>query len=295
MLLPALDAGGQIFLPKAALHRCLDFSDDLLAMTARFLHLRGENPVAHRIERAEPQIFELEPYIVEAETVGNGGIDLKRLAGDAPALVQWKRGQRAHVVQAVGELHQNDPDIPGHGHEHLSEILGLGLGAAFEADLRQLADAVYEFSNFLAELLCYLRLGGVGILDDVVKNRGNNALVIQVHFRQDFSDLDWMLNVGFAGGATLSLVRLGAKLVGAINLPDLIRLEIVIGQSAEIAYQEHGRSPASGNLRNANGTTGRYLSVRAEVLPWEVRVQAVRLARFPVPRLLRSPSPAPGP
>ncbi len=227
--------------------------------------------------------------------MGDGGVNLQRLAGDTPTLVQGKRRQRAHVVQAIGELHQDDPDVPGHGHQHLSEVLGLGLGAAFEGDLRQLADAVDELRNFFTELLRNLRLGGIGVLDDVVEDRGDDALVIQVHFRQDFGDLDRMLNVGFAGGAALSLVRFGAKLVGAIDLPDLIRLEIVIGQSAEIAYQEHGRSPASGNPRNSNGTTGRYLLLRAGALPWEARVRAGRLARFPAPRPLRSPSPAPGP
>ncbi len=40
VLFPSLDAGGQILLPQAALHRSLDFSNHLLAMTARFLHLR---------------------------------------------------------------------------------------------------------------------------------------------------------------------------------------------------------------------------------------------------------------
>ena len=41
--------------------------------------------------------------------------------------------QRAHVVQAVGELDQDDADVVDHGQEHLAEVLGLALLGGGEA------------------------------------------------------------------------------------------------------------------------------------------------------------------
>ena len=46
--------------------------------------------------------------------------------------------QGAHVMGAVGELDQDDPDVLGHGHHHLAEVLDLGFLAIAEFQLVEL-------------------------------------------------------------------------------------------------------------------------------------------------------------
>ncbi len=62
--------------------------------------------------------------------------------------------ERAHVVQPVGELDDDDADVLGHGQEHLAHVLGLlllhGLGLPNLAELR---DAVDQARDVAAEAL----------------------------------------------------------------------------------------------------------------------------------------------
>ena len=71
-------------------------------------------------------------------------------------------------MQSVSQLDQDDSYVLGHGQEHLAEVLGLGFGAALELDLGQLADAVHQSGDLLAELAAQLLLVHVSIFDDVV-------------------------------------------------------------------------------------------------------------------------------
>ena len=57
-------------------------------------------------------------------------VDLHRLAGDALLLLDRQGVQRAHVVEPVGELDEDDPDVLGHRQQHLSDVLGLLLFVA---------------------------------------------------------------------------------------------------------------------------------------------------------------------
>jgi hypothetical protein len=53
--------------------------------------------------------------------------------------------ERAHVVEAVGELHQQHADVLGHVQQHLAKALGLAiLFLRGEVELRELRDAVDE-------------------------------------------------------------------------------------------------------------------------------------------------------
>ena len=50
---------------------------------------------------------------------------VSRAMRDPPLLGEELEG--AHVVEAVGELHQDDADVVHHGQEHLAVVLGLPL------------------------------------------------------------------------------------------------------------------------------------------------------------------------
>ena len=87
--------------------------------------------------------------------------------GDAPAerrcpesRVQWIPGassakmlQRAHIVQPVGQLDDDDANVRHHRQQHLANVFRLAVFAIGELDLVDLGDAFDDVRHLLAELL----------------------------------------------------------------------------------------------------------------------------------------------
>ncbi len=118
----------------------LDGVDDLAAIATGAAHRFAQHAGSHGIERFETQLFQLVLHGVNTEAVGDGGEDFEGFPGDAAAFVRAQGAQGAHVVGAVGQLDQNDPDILGHRHHHLAEVLGLRLFAIAKFQLVELGD-----------------------------------------------------------------------------------------------------------------------------------------------------------
>ena len=59
--------------------------------------------------------------------------------------------ERAHVVQAVGELDQQDADILGHGEQQLAQIFGLGGFLGDQVEARDLGQPVDQRGDLVAE------------------------------------------------------------------------------------------------------------------------------------------------
>ena len=79
-------------------------------------------------------------------------IDVHRLGGDAAAPLRILYvAERAHVVQTVGELHQQHADVAAHRQHELAEVLGLLRLLGLQLDLRQLRHAVDEIGDFTPE------------------------------------------------------------------------------------------------------------------------------------------------
>ena len=55
-------------------------------------------------------------------------------------------------MEPVGELDHEHADVPGHGHQHLAEVLGLPLLAGGEGELADLGDAVHQLGDLAPEL-----------------------------------------------------------------------------------------------------------------------------------------------
>ena len=63
-----------------------DLRQKFLLVAARPLQCTLNDPVALRIECAEPQILELQLHVVEAEPFGDRCVDIQRLARRLPTL-----------------------------------------------------------------------------------------------------------------------------------------------------------------------------------------------------------------
>ncbi len=79
------------------------------------------------IQITKTQVFQLPLDPVDTQAGRQGGIDIQGLPGRCHLLVRLLEFHGPHIVEAVGQLDQDHPDVPGHGQEHLAEILGLHL------------------------------------------------------------------------------------------------------------------------------------------------------------------------
>ena len=138
----------------------------------------------------EREVLELPLDRVDAEAVRERRVDLQGLLGLVDLLLLRHRLERAHVVQAVGELDQDDPDVRGHRDHHLAVVLGLRLVARLERDAGQLGHAVDEAGDLVAERLAHLVERGAGVLDGVVQEGGAQRLGVEAHARADLGDAD---------------------------------------------------------------------------------------------------------
>ena len=133
--------------------RALHLLDELDGLLAPLLDPRGEVLVGLGLEVLEGQVLELVLDLAHAQPAGQGRVDVHGLAGDAHAALLGQVLEGAHVVQAVGELDQDDPDVVHHGQEQLAEVLGLALLGGGEGDLADLGDALDDVQDVGAEVL----------------------------------------------------------------------------------------------------------------------------------------------
>ncbi len=179
----------------------------LLAVGAALGDHRLDLGVLAGMERLEGEVLELPLDLVDAEPVRERRVDLEGLARLLDLLLAPEVLERAHVVQAVGELDQDDPDVVGHRDDHLPVVLGLRVLAALELDPRQLRDALDEVRDLVAELRSDGIGADVGVLDDVVEERGRDRLVVEAQLGADLRGPERVVDEGLAGAPLLALVR----------------------------------------------------------------------------------------
>jgi hypothetical protein len=181
VFLPVLDRGLDVGFLQALLDRRLDGVEDFLAVADDFLTGAVERAVAHRVSRLDRQVEQLVAHFEDTEPIGDRRVYVHGLVRDAASLVGLHDFQRAHVMQAIGELDDDHANILHHRQHHLAEVFRLRLGLAAKVDLRQLADPVDQLGHFFAELLGDMFLGGGRIFDNVVQNRGDDAFAVHAH------------------------------------------------------------------------------------------------------------------
>ena len=173
--------------------------------------------VLARMEALEGEVLELPLDRVDPEAVGERRVDLERLAGLLELLLLRQRRERAHVVEAVGELDQDDPDVRGHRDHHLAVVLGLVLVAALERDPRELRDAVDQSGDRVAEELAHLVEARRRVLDRVVEERRAERLRVQAKAGADLRDLDRVRDEVLARAAALVDVALAGEREGLLD------------------------------------------------------------------------------
>ena len=187
---------------------------ELLSLDAAGLDGGGNLFEADGIGIAKGQVFELAAHFAHAETVGEGGIDVERFAGNGFAALGPEVLEGAHVVQAIGELDEDDAHIGDHGQQHFAYVFGLPVFAIGELDFVDLGDAFDDVGDLVAKSGFNLFVGGGRVFDSVVQQAGGDGRRIHLHLRENFGNFERMDNVRLAGGAHLALMMLDTEFPG---------------------------------------------------------------------------------
>ncbi len=198
---------------------------------------------ALRVQRREREVLELLLDLLDAEPVRERRVDVERLLGDALLLLVGHRGERAHVVQAVGELDDEDPDVARHGDEHLAHrgrLLGL---ARVELDPLELGDAVDDRRHLAAEVGLDVGERDLGVLDRVVQQGGGQRDLVESDVGDDAGHCERVVDVALAARPGLRPVGLGGHLVRPVD-----RADRGLRMAAAIARQQRGQLGDRGRL-----------------------------------------------
>ena len=213
-------AGDRVLLEDAADRRA-DLLDEVPRQPLALVELLAQGAVVLGVELRQRQVLELGLDAADAEPVGDRGVDLERLRGDAAARRLGQEVQRAHVVQAVGELDEDHPQVVDRGEQHAAERLRLRRLARGErllhgGDLGERAD---QRGDVLAELLLELRLAHHRVLEQVVEQAGGDRDLVEPHLGEDVRHLQRVDQVRLARDAQLAAVRARGVQVGAAQQP----------------------------------------------------------------------------
>ncbi len=117
-------------------------------------------------------------------------------------------------MQAVGDLDDHHPHVFRHRQEHLAQRLRVRGGESASTRLRNLLDlggALDEARDIRAETPAQLRCGHVAVLDHVMQQRRLHRLRVHAQLGDEAGDRDRVSDVGVAGAALLSFVRVDGE------------------------------------------------------------------------------------
>ena len=193
----------------------------------------------------------------KSQAMGQWRIEVKRLARDLELLCRKHRTQRSHIVQTVGDLDQDNPDIITHRQQQLAEILRLGRGLATKNTTGDLRQSIDNLGDLVAKHITDILYRIFRILDDIMKQGGTDRSGAQSHLTANNpSHGDRMHNIRFARTplyASVRLVREVKSLSDALDLAPVIRLKVILQQLIE-AILNHlllGRQIGRGSNRRS--------------------------------------------
>jgi hypothetical protein len=174
----------------------------------------------------ERQILELPAQLRHTEAMRERRVEVARLLRDTAPLLVGKPVERPHVVQAVGELDDDDARVLGDREQELAVALDLPLlRRAAGGQLGDLRQAVDDRGDLLAELRLDVGEREPRVLDDVVQQTAGDGDRVELQVGEDLRDLDRMRDVRVAGIAKLAAMRPLAELVGA---HEQVAIELVV-------------------------------------------------------------------
>ena len=195
-----------------------DFLDHILPLAAQEVEARQNAFESLGIKLCKSEGLQLVLDHIHADPLGERGIDLHGFAGDALALfVLHDEVQRAHVVQPIRQLDEQDTNILAHRQHQLAEILGLLVAVGLQFETGELGHAVHQGRDFRAEAAFHLGAGECGILQHIVQQGGCERRIVEAIAREGLGDREGMGYVGVAVFALLPVMRGVGDIIGRLE------------------------------------------------------------------------------
>jgi hypothetical protein len=124
------------------------------------------------------------------EAVGERGVQVARLLRDALTLLRREPVERPHVVQAVGELDENDPCVLRDRQQELAVVLDLPLLRGVEREVADLRQPVDDLGDLAPELALDVLDRDGRVLDDVVDQSARDRHGVELKVGEDLRDFN---------------------------------------------------------------------------------------------------------
>ena len=213
--------------------------DEGLTLALGLLQAAADILIILRLEPLQSQILQLALERVEAQLMGDGGVEIHTLPALLAALLGREDTQLAHNLQTVGQLDKNHARILRVADNHIAEILGLLL-RHLEFYVGNLAQAHDDTQHGRTKLLAYLareRIYLLGVLlacyaQHIVQDSRHGRVTAQTNLAcSDFGNGDVVVEHRGAVIACILAHTLGSVEQSAVNA--LLRFGgVVLGQIA---------------------------------------------------------------
>ena len=187
------------------------------------------------IQIAEAAVLHLVLDPHDAQTVGDGSVDLHGLQSvfTSPAFAHPLQG--ADVVEPVGQLDHDHAYVPRHGQEHLPEVFHFLLFLGGILDVVELCQPVHQHGGPGSHFALQILQGQGRILHRIVKQSRVDGLGVHGHVRHQLGHGQRMHDIGLAGFPLLVAVRLrrdgeglpDARLLGRLSVFQVFRYDAV--------------------------------------------------------------------
>ena len=241
-----------------------DIMGDLVDHVAGFALERDEaaddRAAPLRVQHAKGKVLKLLAHPVHPHAPGEGRIDIHRLARLLYLLFRALILDRAHIVQPVGELHQDHPEIARHGDQELAEILRLLGLRTRKLKVGQLGHAIDKLGDVPAEALLHIGVRGTRVLHSIVQERGDDRRIVEPLFGQQCRNRHRMREIGLARMPRLTRMHFLAEGIGLADLVGIAARIVGGDQRDQVFDVNHSRpcppsaSCLSGFLRFHQGT-----------------------------------------
>ncbi len=164
-------------------------------LVADFLLQRQERL---RLQKAEGKVFQLITDNSHSQAMGDRRVDVQGFAGDALLLAGLQVFKRAHIVQAIRKLHQNNANIIDHGQKHFANAFSLaGLGS-HDVEPADFGDTFHQARDFDTEAFFNARNRILSVFDGIMQKSGSQRDGIETHIREDMGDFQEMREIRIA-------------------------------------------------------------------------------------------------